>query len=180
MPRRIIRRLFPNLDTIQGHKNLQFLGNLLLNQNLWHLNRRSVSRAIAVGFFSAWLPSIGQMPFAAILAMIVKANIPIAILLIFLSNPLTIPPMVYAAYRLGAWILATPFDASMIDFTTISGLTDGLLQVWQPFLLGCLVAASISALIGYVGGWYAWRYLVIYRWRKRKQHRKESAGIDTS
>jgi uncharacterized protein (DUF2062 family) len=171
MPRRIIRRLFPNLDTIQDHKNLRFLGKLLSSQNLWHLNRRSVARAIAVGFFTAWLPSIGQMPFAAILAIIVKANIPIAVLLIFLSNPLTIPPMVYAAYKFGAWILAEPFDVSVIDFSTMTGLVEGLTQVWQPFLLGCLAAASVSAVIGYITGWYAWRYLVVSRWLKRKQQR---------
>ncbi|HFD12178.1 MAG TPA: DUF2062 domain-containing protein [Crenotrichaceae bacterium] len=171
MPRRIIRRIFPNLDTIQGHKNLRFLGKLLSNQNLWHLNRRSVARAIAVGFFSAWLPSIGQMPFAAILAIIVRANIPIAVLLIFLSNPLTIPPMVYAAYKFGAWILSTPFDASLIDFSTMTGLVNGLVHVWQPFLLGCLAAASVSAMIGYFLGWYAWRFLVVSRWLKRKQQR---------
>lgn len=168
------------MDSIQDHKNLRFLGVLLANPNLWHLNRRSVSKAIAVGFFSAWLPSVGQMPFAAILAIIVKANIPIAVLLIFLSNPLTIPPMVYAAYRLGAWILATPFDVSMVDFTTISGLTDGLLQVWQPFLLGCLVAASISGAIGYVAGWHAWRCMVVYRWQQRKNQRSRNAGIGHS
>lgn len=180
MPRRIIRRLFPNLDSIQDNKNLRFLGRWLSNQNLWHLNRRSVARAIAVGFFSAWLPSLGQMPFAAMLAIIVRANIPISVLLIFLSNPLTIPPMVFAAYKFGAWILATPFDASAIDFSTMNGLVEGLVQVWQPFLLGCLAAASVSAVIGYFIGWYTWRYLVVSRWLKRKQQRNcESTEIES-
>ncbi len=172
MPRRIIRRLFPNLDSIRDNKNLSFLGKSLYNQNLWHLNRRSVARGIAVGFFSAWLPSIGQMPFAATLAIIFRANIPIAVLLIFLSNPLTIPPMVYAAYKFGAWILATPFDVSVIDFSSMNGLLNGLANVWQPFLLGCLAAASVSAVIGYLIGWYTWRYLVVSKWLKRKQQRR--------
>ncbi len=171
MPRRIIRRYFSNLDAMRDHKHLQFLGKLLHIPNLWHLNRRSVARAIAVGFFSAWLPSIGQMPFAATLAVIVRANIPIAVSLIFLSNPLTIPPMVYAAYKFGAWLLSEPFDVSVIDYQTMSGLVEGLTQVWQPFLLGCLAAASVSAVIGYFSGWYAWRYLVVSRWLKRKQQR---------
>ena len=79
MPRRSIKRFMPDPDSIKKHKSLRFLGSLLHDPNLWHLNRHSVARAMAVGLFAAFIPMPFQMLLAASLAILVRSNMPISV-----------------------------------------------------------------------------------------------------
>ena len=108
MPRRLIRRYMPDPSSIREHKSLRFLGTLLHDPNLWHLNRHSVARAMAVGLFAAFIPIPMQMLLAAALAVSVRGNMPIAVSLVWLTNPITMPPVFFCTYQLGAWLMNRP------------------------------------------------------------------------
>ncbi|MEN8259666.1 MAG: DUF2062 domain-containing protein [Pseudomonadota bacterium] len=166
MPKKFIRRIMPHHDTIRQHKNLQFLGERLHDPNLWHLNRRSVSAAFAVGLFTAWIPTPGQMAIAAVAAFYLRANLPISVVLVWVTNPLTMPPMFYFAYRVGLSALSLPQQENF-SFSTDTFLS-GLGDIWQPFLLGCLILGTISAIAGFFGMRALWRYVVIKQWIRRK------------
>ena len=56
MPKKTIKRMMPDHQTIKENKYLKIFGNLLHNANLWHLNRHSVAKAFAVGLFFAFIP----------------------------------------------------------------------------------------------------------------------------
>ena len=60
MPRRLFKRYMPDPEQIRNHRSLRFLGKLLHEPNLWHLNRRSVSRAMAMGLFAAFVPLLSR------------------------------------------------------------------------------------------------------------------------
>ena len=79
MPRHLIKRYMPDPNSIREHKSLRFLGSLLHDPNLWHLNRHSVARAMGIGLFAALMPMPLQMLLAAVLAIWVRANMPIAV-----------------------------------------------------------------------------------------------------
>ena len=83
MPKELIQKLIdkfiPDPEVIKQHKSLQFLGDKLHEPNLWHLNRRSVAMAFAVGLFCAWIPTPTQMAFAAVGAIYFRANLPISV-----------------------------------------------------------------------------------------------------
>ena len=96
MPKKIIKRMMPDHQTIKENKYLKIFGNLLHNANLWHLNRHSVAKAFAVGLFFAFIPVPFQMVLAAGLAIIVHANLPLSIALVWITNPLTMPFIFYA------------------------------------------------------------------------------------
>jgi uncharacterized protein (DUF2062 family) len=175
MPKKALKKLFPNPKTIQQHPSLQFLGTLLHEPNLWHLNRRSVSRAFLVGIFFAFMPMPFQMVAAAAVGVMVHSNLPISIGLVWISNPITIPPIFYFTYKVGASILEVPTRPFEIELSLDWAMHE-LGAIWEPLLLGSLICAVIFASIGFVGIRIFWRMHVINSWRQRQQKRQKSAN----
>lgn len=171
MPRKMFRRILPDHRKIREHKNLQFLGERLHDPNLWHLNRRSVSLAFAVGLFFAWAPVPFQMALAAIGAFYFGANLPIAVALVWLTNPITMPPLFYFAYLLGAWLLGVEATENEAYFESIGGFVSGMGNVLGPFLFGCLLLGVTCSAAGYFGMQKFWRHHVQKQWNERRQQR---------
>jgi len=174
MPKELIQKLIdkfiPDPEVIKRHKSLQFLGNKLHDPNLWHLNRRSISMAFAVGLFCAWIPTPTQMAIAAIGAIYYRANLPLSVGLVWITNPITMPPLFYFAYRVGLWFLDQSPTADESEFS-ISGMFSGLGDVWQPFLIGCFVMGIVSSAAGYFGIRYYWQQHIAKKWQERKEKR---------
>ena len=155
---------------IRDHKHLRFFGTLLHDPNLWHLNRRSASGAFAIGLFMAFMPVPFQMLFAAAGAELFRVNLPLSVVLVWITNPLTIAPVFYFNYRLGAWLLGTPLHDKGFHFTlSYEWLVNELGRFWEPFLLGCLITGGVSALIGYLAVRGLWRLHLVKYYRSRKQ-----------
>lgn len=152
----------PHPQTIKENKTLQVFGDWLHDPNLWHLNRRSVAGAFAVGLFCAWMPIPFQMVLAAGAAIWLRTNLPVSVVLVWITNPVTIPPMFYFAYLVGTWIIGAPVSDFSFELT-FEWLLNELESIWKPFLLGCFTVASISSLAGYVFINLLWRYSVLSR-----------------
>ena len=166
MPKKFIKRFMPDHQTIKNNKHLQIFGDLLNNGNLWHLNRRSVAKAFAVGLFFAFIPVPFQMVLAAGMAIIVHANLPLAIALVWITNPLTMPAIFYFCYLVGSWVIGAPeqefaFEASW------QWVIDSLSTIGPSFLLGCGILAILFSILGYFGINALWRYSVVKEWKKR-------------
>jgi len=173
MPRRLIKRFIPSDETLKNHKALGLFGKLILDQRLWHLNRRSVSGAFVVGLFFAFWPVPFQMVLAAAGALIFRVNLPVSVALVWITNPITMPPIFYFAYLVGSWVLNTP--PSDIEFQlSYEWLKAELSVIWEPFLLGCLICGIAAAVLGYFSSRFLWRYLVIKSWRKRQEKNASS------
>ncbi len=166
MPRRFIQRYMPDHQMIRDHRHLKFLGTLLHDRNLWHLNRHSVAGACFVGLFVAFIPIPFQMVLAALFAIAFQVHLPISVGLVWVTNPFTMPPIFYFAYRLGCWIISQPVGDFHVELS-IDWLMTGLVDVWQPLFVGSSVLAFISAVLGYAGMRLFWRGVVIWKWRKR-------------
>ena len=110
--KKLIRRYVPDKQVIHEASHLRPLQKYLHNVHLWHLNRRSVSGAVAVGLFCAYLPMPMETLVAAALAIVLRVNLPISVALVWLSNPLTWVPMYGAGYLVGAWLLNIPAISS--------------------------------------------------------------------
>jgi uncharacterized protein (DUF2062 family) len=161
---KMMHKFIPDPNVIKRHKSLQFLGEKLHDPNLWHLNRRSISMAFAVGLFFAWVPTPTQMAFAAAAAIYFRANLPISVALVWVTNPLTMPPLFYFAYQIGLSVLNQPAQTEFSLDSVLSGLGD----VWQPFLLGCFIMGVISSTVGYFGMKAFWAYHVNKKWMTRR------------
>jgi len=168
MPKKTIKKYMPDPEKLKQQKSLQFLGDRLHEPNLWHLNRRSVSLAFAIGLFAAWIPTPGQMAIAAVAAFYFRANLPISVALVWITNPLTMPPMFYFAYWVG--LLSLGQDTPAADFElTLDSVMSSLGDIGGPFLFGCLILGVISSVIGYFGIRLFWKYSVGKQWQLRKK-----------
>lgn len=167
MPRKFIKRYLPDHAKIREHKHLQIFGNLLHDPNLWHLNRRSVAGAVTVGLLAAFIPVPFQMVIAAAFAIPARVNLPISVALVWVTNPITMPPIFYFAYKVGTWILSTPPKPFHFELT-FQWLADELGAVWKPFLLGCFIMGMTSATLGNLAVRGLWRLHVV-RYLKRRR-----------
>lgn len=171
MPKKFIKRYMPDHEKVRSHPHLnRIFGTLLHDPNLLHLNRRSVSGAFFVGLFMAFVPLPTQMIFAAAVAIWVRVNLPISVGLVWLTNPVTMPPIFYFAYKVGAWTLNTPVSEKNFELTW-EWLGTELAAIWEPFLLGCLICAVVSGALGYIGMRLLWRLHVVRQWEARKKAR---------
>ena len=171
MPRKALKRILARFHSPEGeHRLRRLFGELLHNNDLWHLNRYSVSWGVSVGLFVAFVPVPFQMPLAAAMAILIGCNLPISLLLVWVTNPITIPPLMYAAYKTGAWLLGQA--PRSVDFElSRDWFVNELQAVWEPFLLGCFVLGLISSIVGHVAVRIIWRIHVMTSWRERQRRR---------
>jgi uncharacterized protein (DUF2062 family) len=186
MPRKYFRKFLPDHDSIRENAYLRVFQPLLKHHNLWHLNRHSVAGGVAAGLFGGLIPGPLQILTAAILAILFRVNLPVAVITTFYTNPFTWGPLILAAYTIGSWI--TGDDAVPVAFpefnTNIWDLQNWLeflpaLWVWllsqgQTFLIGNLILAGSLAVIGYFGVQLAWRLHILAYLRARKKRERSS------
>lgn len=167
MAKHLIKQITPDHETIRNHKHLKVFGSLLHDANLWHLNRRSAAGAFAVGLFVAFVPIPFQMLLAAAVAIVFRVNLPLSVALVWVSNPVTIPPMFYFAYLAGTVFIGQP--SQTLEFE-LSGdwLLGSLGAIWEPLLLGCLICGSVCAATGYFAIRGLWRWHVIQHLKQRR------------
>lgn len=171
MAKHLIKRWYPNPDRIREHASIRLFGSLLNAPELWHLNRRSVAAAFFIGPFMTFVPLPTQMLMASLAAIIWRANLPLSVGLVWISNPVTMPAMFYFAYKVGALLLGTEISDIQFELSW-EWIQAELVQRWQPFLLGCLVCGLVSGLAANAAIRTLWRYYTIKRWRRRQSDRK--------
>lgn len=171
MPKKKLQKLFPTPEQVRQNKSLSFLAPLMGKANLWHLNRRSVAQAFFIGIFCAFIPMPFQMALAALMAFYFNSNLPISVGLVWISNPVTMPPLFYATYSLGAYILDIPAREFSSDMS-LDSLLSQLNDIWLPLYLGSILAGLVLASLSYAGMRILWRMHVISHWNKRQETRK--------
>ncbi|MBD2859069.1 DUF2062 domain-containing protein [Spongiibacter sp. KMU-158] len=170
MARKFFKRWLPAPEKMREHPSVRVFGSLLHDPNLWHLNRRSVTLAFFIGLFIAFVPIPTQMLLSALVAIMLRANLPLSVMLVWITNPVTMPAMFYFTYKIGALLLGLPHKTFVFELSW-TWIHNELIELWQPFLLGCFVCGLFCGLLGASSIHVLWRVNVIRRWRKRQQER---------
>jgi hypothetical protein len=172
MPRKTIHRFLPDMGRLLQRPSLRWINIISHDPNLLHLNRHSVSLAVFIGIFCAFVPLPGQTIIAALMCFWLGANLPIGMMAIWISNPLTIAPMFYLTHRLGSFLLGSePVDFTVtLNWEWFSNIGAGILL---PLVTGSLLCGIILASIGYFFILNLWRWKVIKNWERRKDLRLE-------
>ena len=176
--RQLLRRVIPSVRELRRQALLQrVFGQPLFAPDLWHLGRSSVAWAVSLGLFMAWVPIPFQMILAAGAAIVVRCNLPVAIAMAWVSNPVTMAPMFFAAHELGEWMLDRPPEDFRIELS-LRWLFEELGEVWEPLLLGCFVMGLASAILGQVLIRLIWRAHVMVSLRDRRIRRQRTIRVD--
>ena len=167
----------PDRAEIHANRYLKPFARILDDPHIFHLTRRSAAGGVAAGAFIAFLPVPGHMLLATIAAIWLRVNLPLALALVWITNPLTMGPVFYLEYRLGAAILDKPFQH--IDFEmTLAWFSGTALEIWPSLIVGGLIFAVSTSTVAYLLIKLLWRLAVIQKWEKRKQ-RKKGLGLGT-
>ncbi len=151
--------------------------NLVQDPRLWAIRRKNTVPAFSFGAFLACMPFPGQPLIAVAGAWALHINIPVAVLVTFTSNPVTMGPLYYAAYRVGSYLLRMPTQPFEIEMS-IEWVFTTFVSVWQPLLLGCILLGSIVALVAYIVLDLLWRNAVV-TYKQRKRRKREAMRRDS-
>ena len=181
MPKKYFRKYLPSHESIRQSRWIRPFGALLQHHNLWHLHRRSVSGGVAVGMFCGLIPGPLQMLGAALLAVLFRVNLPIAMATTLYTNPFTIVPLYVLAYELGALVTGQGHALTAVHFNEpdiswgnwFTVMLDWVVSLGKPFAIGLPLLAVILAVLGYVVVRIGWRIHVLVQWRKRTLLRKQ-------
>ncbi|HTV52638.1 MAG TPA: DUF2062 domain-containing protein [Steroidobacteraceae bacterium] len=167
MPRDLLKKIAARKPAALTTKwYLRGLGKHLADPRLWCLQRRSVTGAFGAGLAIGFMPLPIHMPLATAAAITWRLNIPVALATVWYVNPLTMVPIYYVAYRVGALLTGVPAHAFWFR-PSWDWLQHGLGPMWKPFLVGCLACSMLAGVFGWLGLELLWRWRVLARRSQR-------------
>lgn len=154
-----------------GSRWLRPLAHRLEDDRLWHVERGSVARAVAIGLFFGLLLPLAQLLFAVGFAIWLRGHVAIAAGATLITNPFTFAPLYWLAHRIGSALLGHPQQDAAVEAAIVGAKAEAtaaaegwLAAAWQavqgaglPLLLGLAVMAVTAALIGFALVWLLWR-----------------------
>jgi uncharacterized protein (DUF2062 family) len=171
-----LSRQIPQRHTIHHNWLLRPFARHLAQPNLWHLNHRSIPRAVAIGLGVGIIIPVMHIVVAALAAVPARANVMIAAACTLVVNPLTMPPIYYAALRIGQWELHQDAMVNQHAAEQVSGELNRMLfwihEASGPIAIGILTLALGAAAAGYAFSALGWRWWVSSRWRRRRDERR--------
>lgn len=144
-----LRALAPSREQLEGNPWLRRLAPSFIEPRLWQWSRRRVAAGAAIGLFIGLLIPVAQMPLAAALAVVLRANIPVAVAGTLITNPLTVPPIYYAAYHLGAWLTGSSIPVA-VSLTDSTAFWEKLGSISIPLFAGLGFTAICAAIASYL------------------------------
>lgn len=177
-----IRQYMPAREELARNRFLAPIAHRFLTPELWRFTRRSVPRGVALGIFAGFIIPVGQIFLAAFMALPARANVPLSVLVTFITNPFTFPFWAVVANRLGAFLLK-------IDTVTTGGAAQSemesgrwlwLVEIFENAgvtvlvtVFGFVVLAIVGAGLGYILSSVVWRFMVARRRQRRLRGMEE-------
>lgn len=181
MPRKFFRRYLPQPEAVLERPWAAPFRPWLGHPSLWHLNRRSVSGAVAIGLFCGLIPGPFQMLAALLIAIPLRRNIPVALFVTLYTNPLTIVPLYLLAYGYGRLLLGNnSANAPALPYEwewSVQAFLQWMASLGKPLLLGLPALALTLAVLGYFATDLVWRVHVIAAWRARRRRRQHPESL---
>lgn len=184
------KKKLPSRETLHNNRWLRSLGPTLQHPRLWHMSRRGIAMGLALGVFFGLLIPVAQIPAAATAAVLLRANLPVAVVSTLVTNPVTFGPVYYGAYRVGKAVLgkrALPEEQVTAVIAQARGegaaeVPDGVLarlhswweqlgKLGKPLVVGLAIVATVTGLLAYFLVSGIWALSVVWSRRRRLRGR---------
>ena len=172
------QRNMPTREQMEGNRFIRPFAHRVLRSELWRFTRRSVPRGIALGLLVGIIVPFAQILFAALLSAPVRANVPLAALATFVTNPFTTPLIWVAAYWVGSLLLridaatvVAPVNTA-IERTDLQRFLEWLTGATMVTAFGLVVIAVVSAALSYLISVWIWRGMTARKWARRAALRR--------
>jgi len=167
------RRNMPTREEMERNRFVRPFAHRVLASELWRFTRRSVPRGVALGMLVGIIIPFAQILFAAFFSLSVRANVPVAALTTFITNPFTTPFIWAASYKVGERLLyfdamfhANPID-SLLRVADAWQLIEWITAEGKVLALGLVVVAVVSAAVSYLVTGLVWGAWI----RRKRRHR---------
>jgi uncharacterized protein (DUF2062 family) len=171
------RRNMPTREQMARNRFIKPFAHRVLRSELWRFTRRSVPRGVALGLLVGIIVPFAQILFAALLSVPIRANVPIAALTTFVTNPFTTPLIWIGAYWVGGALLrvdaatvVAPVNTA-IEQTELQQALEWLTGATLVTAFGLVVIAVVSASLSYVLSVWVWRWWTARKWARRRARR---------
>jgi uncharacterized protein len=166
-----MKRWVPTREKIMASRWLGPVAHHLEDDRLWHMERGSVARAVAIGVFFGFLLPTAQFIFAVSCAIWLRGHVAVAAASTLVTNPLTFAPVYWLAHRIGSTLLGRSGPMATEEAAIVEAQTEAtiaaegwLLAALQsvqaagaPLILGLAVLAVVGAAVGYGIVFLLWR-----------------------
>ncbi|MEY4978284.1 MAG: hypothetical protein RLZZ352_554 [Pseudomonadota bacterium] len=190
-----IKQWLPKPETLNNNRWISWMGPSISHPRLWHFSRKGIALGLALGIFFGLLIPVAQIPASATMAVLLRANLPMAVASTLVTNPVTFGPVYYGAYKLGQWVLgdsaaqlpattggAPPVLKAAHDVQEAAGwrervqtLVTYLGTVGKPLMVGLIILASCCGLGVYC--LTSWLWVLKIRWKRSRSLRQRRARV---
>lgn len=164
------KKRLPKREEILNSRLIRPFAHYFGHGSLWHMNRRSVARGVAIGMFFAFMTPVAQTVFAALASIPFRANVAVAALATFITNPITTPPILFLAHLIGMRTLHFfgLADEHQEMLGSISSLWSEAPVILGATAIGMFLIAAFAAIVSYFAVDLFWRWRLAQRWRTRR------------
>jgi len=185
-----LRRLMPTPEAMASNRWLRWIGPALLHPRVWHMSRRGVALGAAVGVFFAFATPIAQIPLSAGVSVLLRCNVPAAVIGTLVNTPPTFGPVYFAAWKVGGWVLGEPVDAARTPTLLTPDVVpapqaqvpvdprpwwqrwrDTLTEIGKPLMVGTVIFSVAFSGLAYVLVSGVWHWRVRLKRRRRLRER---------
>lgn len=167
------QRNLPTREQMERSRWIRPFAGRVLRSELWRFTRRSVPRGVALGMLVGIIVPFAQILFASLLCLSVRANVPVAALTTFVTNPLTTPFIWVVAYKVGSWILQVdamtviaPVNSAM-EHSQFDDMLQWLTGATLVTAFGLVIVALVAAAVSYLLTSFGWRWWIGRKRRTR-------------
>lgn len=152
-------------------KSQDFISKYNIPYEYISVNRTMVTKALLIGLFIALLPIPMQMLLVIVMMKFFRFNVPLAILLCWVTNPITMPFIYYIEYITGSFILNTEILSIQMS---LEWFNENFANIFIQVFIGAVFIGAIVSSVSYLVVNYLWIYFVNrdkkthYTQRKRK------------
>jgi len=154
--------------TTKSEKLKAFIKKAKVPPEFLAANRKMISRGVVLGVFIAFIPMPMQMAAVLLFMPIFRFNVPVALAMCWLSNPLTMPPMYYIEYELGSFLLG--IQPQPVELT-LEWFSKNMDAIFIPLYFGTLIFSIVGSISAYIIVNYFWKRSACRDKKKHPKHR---------